>query len=74
MAWQVFSFMPNSIKCQRCLRTFVNYVSGLYTYERQCFVAEKDGRVLFGPEGVKPLPYGGKKYSAETEGCVLFLT
>lgn len=23
--------MPNSIKCQRCLRTFVNYVSGLYT-------------------------------------------
>ena len=25
--------MPNSIKCQRCLRTFVNYVSGLYNTE-----------------------------------------
>jgi hypothetical protein len=31
MAWQMFSFMPNSKKCQRCLRTFVNYVPGLYT-------------------------------------------
>ena len=24
------------------------------------------------PEGDKPLPYGGKKYSAETEGCDFF--
>src|SRR5690606_15230907 len=30
MAWQMFSFMPNSKKCQRCLRPFVNYVPGLY--------------------------------------------
>jgi len=29
----MFSFMPNSKKCQRCLRTFVNYVPGLYMEE-----------------------------------------